>query len=146
MNNLNKIQQIQAVIQEWDSKKGHNRCWFYPELFQQIAKIVEVPLTDSPILPPKEEFEACCEKYKEEQYSLPNTQVSEKEKHEQFPENEIVHVTKNIFIHKNRVWFNVANQYFALDAPNLTEEETIWFAQQFSKALDNYFEQFFTCE
>lgn len=34
-----KINEVKTVVQEWLNKQGHDRCWYYPELFFQLADI-----------------------------------------------------------------------------------------------------------
>jgi hypothetical protein len=69
---MNKIEQQHAkaktVVQEWANKKGHDRCWYYPELFRELAAIFEIAASD-PCLPPRNEFEQGCRRYQEEVYA-----------------------------------------------------------------------------
>lgn len=44
------------AIQEWVDKQGHERCWFYPELFERLAAIFGVTQSVPSMLPPLEEF------------------------------------------------------------------------------------------
>jgi hypothetical protein len=67
---MDKLEEIKALVEEWNNKKGHDRCWYYPELFEKIAKIVGVELKQSPELPTLDEFRAGCEKYQVEQFNL----------------------------------------------------------------------------
>jgi hypothetical protein len=63
-----KVQKARAVLQEWVGKQGHERCWYYPDLFGQLAEILEVPLPPDPSLSPLEEFRRGCERYQREEY------------------------------------------------------------------------------
>jgi hypothetical protein len=63
-----KVDDITAVLKEWDSKEGHERCWYYPDLFKKIAEILNFQLTKEPILPTRAEFEQGCRKYQGEQF------------------------------------------------------------------------------
>ena len=63
-----KLNKIKDLISEWDAKTGHDRCWYFPDLFRKIAEIVEVKLTNHSELPLREEFEEGCRKYQEEEY------------------------------------------------------------------------------
>jgi len=63
-----KCDEVTKLIEEWDSKKGHDRCWYYPEIFRKIANILGIQLTDRPDLPPEEEFEEFCGRYRQEEY------------------------------------------------------------------------------
>lgn len=68
MSDAEKLQQIQQVILEWDNKQGHDRCWYYPDLFQRIAAIVGVQLTHTPQLPTRAEFEEGCRRYQRHEF------------------------------------------------------------------------------
>ena len=56
------------IIQKWVDKQGHDRCWYYPELFRELADLFGVKASD-PGLPPEEEFKAGCERYRKEEYA-----------------------------------------------------------------------------
>lgn len=63
-----KVERARAILQEWVEKQGHDRCWYYPDLFKELAEILEVPLTIDPKLPPLDEFKNGCERYQQEEY------------------------------------------------------------------------------
>jgi len=63
-----KFYEAKRAIQEWVDKQGHDRCWYYPELFRRLADIFEVESTREPCLPPLEEFRKGCERYQKEEY------------------------------------------------------------------------------
>lgn len=68
MNDTEKLEQAKIVLQEWLDKQGHDRCWYYPEIFSKLVDILEVKATKDPSLPPRKEFEEGCKKYQQEQY------------------------------------------------------------------------------
>jgi hypothetical protein len=70
MNAEEKIEKIKHIIQEWVDKQGHDRCWYYPELFNELIKILELNQSKNPALPLLEEFKKGCEKYQKEEYNL----------------------------------------------------------------------------
>jgi hypothetical protein len=57
-----------AVLRGWLDKQGHERCWYYPELFRELAELMHVHPTVTPKLPPREEFHAGCARYAMEEY------------------------------------------------------------------------------
>lgn len=63
-----KLKKCKDLLQNWIDKQSHERCWYYPEIFEKLAKELGVTITVNPNLPPKEEFELGCKKYMEEQY------------------------------------------------------------------------------
>jgi len=65
-----KLKQIRSVVEEWANKQGHDRCWYYPDLFHQIAVILDVELPKTPVLPPRVEFEEGCRRYQNEEFGL----------------------------------------------------------------------------
>ena len=69
MNDSEKVQKAKLIIQEWIDKQGHERCWYYPDLFKQLLEVLEVSPTKNPALPPLEEFKKGCERYQEEEYN-----------------------------------------------------------------------------
>ena len=68
MNDAEKVKQIQNVISEWDGKQGHDRCWYYPDLFERIANIVGVQLNNAPVLPTRSEFEEGCRRFQNQEF------------------------------------------------------------------------------
>jgi predicted ATPase len=63
-----RYESAREVIQEWVKKQGHERCWYYPELFERLVEIFEIKQTSDRQLPPREEFEKGCKIYQDEQY------------------------------------------------------------------------------
>ena len=59
---------IYEILCEYNSKQGHDKCWFYPELFDKLLKVYKIPKVESN-LPPKEEFKEYCDIYREKVYS-----------------------------------------------------------------------------
>lgn len=67
-----KCKEAEAIIQEWANKQGHDRCWYYPDLFRRLAVVFELDLQPGP-LPPRKEFEEGCRRYQCEEYSHDDT-------------------------------------------------------------------------
>ncbi|MGD9726517.1 MAG: hypothetical protein AB7L09_00575 [Nitrospira sp.] len=63
-----RLAAIRKTIQTWMDKQGHDRCWYYPDLFREIANIVGVDVSTTPLLPPRPEFEEGCRRYQQEEY------------------------------------------------------------------------------
>lgn len=70
MSDQQKLHQAKAIIQDWVDQQGHNRCWYYPELFRQLVDLFEIEATKEPKLPPLEEFKEGCCKYQKEEFGL----------------------------------------------------------------------------
>jgi len=64
-----KLERAKSVIQEWMDKQGHDRCWYYPDLFMKLAEIFDVKPSKEPNLPPLQEFKKGCERYQKEEYN-----------------------------------------------------------------------------
>lgn len=64
------LEKVKAVVERWLDKQGHERCWYYPELFSELAALLGLGRGKvlDPGLPPREEFEAGCKRYQDEQY------------------------------------------------------------------------------
>lgn len=63
-----KIDQAKTLLHNWLNKQGHDRCWYYPEIFKELCSLFNVTMTVEPKLPPRSEFEKGCCKYQDEQY------------------------------------------------------------------------------
>ena len=71
-NYKEKHDQAKSVVQEWIDKQGHERCWYYPELFQQLVDLFEITPSLDLALPPRCDFEEGCKRYQHEQYGKNN--------------------------------------------------------------------------
>lgn len=56
------------LIQEWVDQQGHNRCWYYPDLFNKLAALHQVKPKVPPSLPPLVEFKEGCTRFQSEEY------------------------------------------------------------------------------
>ena len=65
---VEKLNKIKREVEEWVNKQGHDRCWFYPEIFIRIKNILEIRDCPNPSLPPLEEFEKGCKRYQLEEF------------------------------------------------------------------------------
>lgn len=59
---------IHRLLQDWLDKQGHDRCWYYPEIFTELAQALNLRGVKPPQLPSLAEFKAGCERYQREQY------------------------------------------------------------------------------
>ena len=64
-----KYKEAKEIIQQWTDKQGHERCWYYPELFRKLIGLFEITPSKVPLLPPLEEFKRGCERFQKEEYS-----------------------------------------------------------------------------
>lgn len=67
-----KLEGVKAIVQAYADRQGHERCWYLPELFDELTTVLEITPTKPPLLPPRCEFEAGCKKYQDEQYGKGN--------------------------------------------------------------------------
>lgn len=65
---MSQINEAKQLLQSWVDQQGHNRCWYYPEIFTKLAALFDIKMTVEPSLPPREEFEAGCRRYQEEEF------------------------------------------------------------------------------
>ncbi len=63
-----ELKQVRQITQTWLDQQGHNRCWYYPELFVRLAELLGLKMTIQPSLPPRAEFEAGCQRYQNEEF------------------------------------------------------------------------------
>lgn len=64
------LTKVRKTVQTWLDKQGHDRCWYYPDLFREIATALELKPTVAPKLPTLEEFREGCRRYQDEEYGL----------------------------------------------------------------------------
>lgn len=72
-----KLEAVTTIVQSWADKQGHDRCWYYPELFEKLAAILGVTPKVSPNLPPRHEFERGCREYQDKEFG--NRQTNPKQ-------------------------------------------------------------------
>jgi hypothetical protein len=65
------LDKAKALLQQWVDKQGHDRCWYYPDIFTQLCTLLGVKPTTDPSLPPRAEFEKGCARYQSEEYGSP---------------------------------------------------------------------------
>ena len=64
----NKENQVRELIEGWLKEQGHERCWYYPDIFEKIAEILGIKVLLDTKLPPLCEFQEGCKKYQQSQY------------------------------------------------------------------------------
>lgn len=64
-----KCDEASKLVQQWLDKQGHERCWYYPDIFRSLAKVFGLTSKLPSNLPPRKEFENGCKKYQQEEYS-----------------------------------------------------------------------------
>jgi hypothetical protein len=66
-----KCDNIKSIVEEWINKQGHDKCWYYPDLFHKLIKELNIKLSLDQLvekLPTKEGFKAGCDKYIQETF------------------------------------------------------------------------------
>ncbi|TMJ00858.1 MAG: hypothetical protein E6G97_18155 [Alphaproteobacteria bacterium] len=63
------LAQARALLQGWVDKQAHDRCWYYPDVFRELAALLGVKTTVPGGLPPRPEFEDGCRRYQDEEYN-----------------------------------------------------------------------------
>ena len=63
-----KCESARAILSGWADKQGHDRCWYYPDLFRELCRALGVPEPAGSGLPPLAEFEEGCRRYQGEEY------------------------------------------------------------------------------
>lgn len=63
-----QLKLAKEALQEWVDKQGHDRCWYYPDIFNRLCDILQVKPTKTPSLPPEQEFKGGCNRYRGEEY------------------------------------------------------------------------------
>jgi hypothetical protein len=63
-----RLFRAKQILREWLNQQRHNRCWYYPDVFNRLAECLGVEATIGPDLPSLEEFRDGCRRYQDEQY------------------------------------------------------------------------------
>ena len=62
-----KCNEAAKLLQEWTDKQGHDRCWYYPDIFCRLCEIYGI-MPGEVKLPPLDEFKGGCERYQKEEF------------------------------------------------------------------------------
>ena len=65
-----QLQEAKIIIQQWIDKQRHDRCWYYPDLFNQLVVLFDIKPSKEPFLPPLAEFQEGCKRYQEEEFQI----------------------------------------------------------------------------
>lgn len=68
MTDTEKCEEAKKLLQEWLNKQGHDRCWYYPEIFRPLCALFGVEPPIEPGRVPLEEFKEGCTRYQKEEY------------------------------------------------------------------------------
>ena len=52
MTDAERLAASRRILREWVDQQGHDRCWYYPELFTMLVAVLDVEATVEPRLPP----------------------------------------------------------------------------------------------
>lgn len=67
VKSLKMLSEIERLVRDWRDKQGHQACWYYPEIFREICKVLGVECHLVPSMS-RECFRAGCERYMDEVY------------------------------------------------------------------------------
>jgi hypothetical protein len=74
-----RIKEVRRLVREWADKQGHNKCHYYPEIFDKLCVFLNIPI--QPVYIPRSEFEEGCIRYQDELFGknldeiLPGTDI-----------------------------------------------------------------------
>lgn len=75
---LIQLAHIRSLVGDWVTRRGHDRCWHYPEIFGELAKTLGIDIPQPDIS--RDEFEAGCQRFWDELYGeLQSTDNESKE-------------------------------------------------------------------
>jgi hypothetical protein len=60
------LDRIRSLVLEWANKQDHDACWFYPEIFREIAAELQLNVRSKPMTLSITVFEEGCKKYRAE--------------------------------------------------------------------------------
>lgn len=58
-----------TLLQNWTSKQGHERCWYYPDVFDQLHVTLGLELPARRPTIPQDQFEAGCLEFQRSEYA-----------------------------------------------------------------------------
>lgn len=61
------IRRLRRLVLSWCRKSRHRSCWYYPDIFRKMAKLLKVSVPLYPDMP-REEFERGCRRFTAEKY------------------------------------------------------------------------------
>ena len=76
---VTRLESARSILIEWINQQGHDRCWYYPDVFDQLCLLLGVKKPERPVLPPRPEFEEGCRRYQLAQYEPENAGRSSEE-------------------------------------------------------------------
>lgn len=62
--------ETKRILRLWAEKQGHDRCWYYPDLFRQLMELHGIELPADLGQPSLDEFQAGCKRFQTEEYGL----------------------------------------------------------------------------
>lgn len=69
MNFSKEDTEVKSILEKWASLRGHDRCWWYPEYIEPIARSYGLSLENLKLRPGSmETFNGACERFIREQY------------------------------------------------------------------------------
>lgn len=68
MTDAEKLANCRELLEVWINKQSHDRCWYYPDIFNSLCLELGIKQEIKSDLPPEHEFKAGCERYILEQY------------------------------------------------------------------------------
>lgn len=73
-----EVEEARNILLTWAYQRGHDRCWYYPDVFLKLCELFDTVPSNHPDLPPREEFEAGCKRYQDEQYGVKDVQLPDR--------------------------------------------------------------------
>jgi hypothetical protein len=68
---VRELEKGKAILEAWLNKQGHDKCWYYPEVFAQLAKVYGIPcVLTPPVTISREEFEQGCHQFQDRLFPL----------------------------------------------------------------------------
>lgn len=63
---IDKLFAAKEVLRDWAGKKGHDRCWYYPDLFHKLADLFDVKVDPEKVS--RSDFKTGCKLYQIEEF------------------------------------------------------------------------------
>ena len=69
MTDKELLTKVRAVVREYATKQGHEKCHYHPDLFDKLVTLLDIYVPKADVLT-REEFIAGCNRYQKELYPI----------------------------------------------------------------------------
>lgn len=64
MKATDKLERVRGIVKRWAQARGHDRCWYYPELFMELCRELDIEVPPTCVEISEAEFKEGCNKFR----------------------------------------------------------------------------------